>query len=204
MDYYDIYYVQVRGTPRSGKTMLALLLGRYIKRLQPKVSVIWVDGWRDRETRSWSSYLRSKGWKSGDETVFIFDEAQETYWDTNLWNMFFKSIHDYCYTAIVFASYGSPTSTGVKNTSMVITQRVTLSPTDDEDGLPPIGILLTRLEFQDLIAERYPSEQHSFHATFLDGIFSLTAGHAGAVSDLLDVILASDKVCSFTMNALVI
>jgi hypothetical protein len=204
MDYYDIYYVQVRGTPRSGKTMLALLLGRYIKRLRPNVPVIWVDGWRGRETRSWSSYLRSKGWRARDETVLIFDEAQETYWDTELWNVFFKSIHDYCATAIVFASYGSPTSTGVKNTNMYITQRVTLSPIDDDDGLPPIVILLTRLEFEDLIAGCYPSEQHSFHATFLDGIFNLTAGHAGAVSDLLDVILASDKVCSFTMNTLVI
>jgi hypothetical protein len=152
-------------------------------------------------TRSWGSYFRRKGWKKWDKTVFIFDEAQLTYWDFNLWNSFFKSIHDFeCY-AIVFASYGSPTSTDVRDTNMVISnpQRVSLTPIDYEDGLPPVGMLLTRSEFGDLVSKRYPSEQTSFHPTLLDSIFSITAGHAGAASDILEVILALDDVCPFAV-----
>ena len=82
--------------------------------------------------------------------------------------------------------------------------RVTLHPIDYKDGRQPVGLLLTRPEFDDLVSRRYPSEQHSFHATFLDSIFSLTVGHVGAVCDLLAVILALDDVCSLTMTALII
>ena len=43
--------------------------------------------------------------------VFVFDEAQMSYEDGDLWNNFFKSIHSYhnCH-AIIFASYGNASS----------------------------------------------------------------------------------------------
>ena len=152
------------------------------------------------EVQSWSTYLERKGWKAFDETVFIFDEAQLTYWDgSGLWNSFFKSIHEYDCRAIIFANYGSPTVTGVKDTNMFIPdpKRVTLHPIDYKDGRQPVGILLTRPEFDDLMSRRYPPEQHSFHPSFLDAVFSLTAGHVGAVCDLLEVILSLGHVGSF-------
>jgi hypothetical protein len=167
--------------------------------------VIWVDGWRSRESRSWSSYLRNKGWKKHDETVFIFNDAQMTYWDVQLWNSFFKSIHDFDCYVIVFASYGSPTSLDVRNTNMFLPkhQRVTLRRVDYKYGLQPVGVLLMRPEFDDLISKCYPPERHPFDIIFLDSVFSLTIGHAGAVSDLLKVTISPEDVCSFTMKALI-
>jgi len=167
--------------------------------------VIWVDGWRSRESRSWSSYLRNKGWKKYDETVFIFNDAQMTYWDVELWNSFFKSIHDFDCYVIVFASYGSPTSLDVRITNMRLPkcQRVTLCRVDYKYSPQPVGVLLMRPEFDDLISKCYPPERHPFDITFLDSVFSLTIGHAGAVSDLLKVTISPEDVCSFTMKALI-
>jgi hypothetical protein len=50
-------------------------------------------------------------WVEGNNTVFIFDEGQTTYWDTDLWNDFFKNFGLYSdRKAVFFASYGSPSS----------------------------------------------------------------------------------------------
>ena len=45
------------------------------------------------------------------DVVLIFDEAQASYNDGDLWNNLFKSIDNYPHCrAIVFTSYGSPTT----------------------------------------------------------------------------------------------
>ena len=106
--------MQVRGTPGSGKTTLALLLARYITVQDPNVRVIWLDGWplqKVEDIGGYSAYLKGKGWVQGEKTVFIFDEAQLSYRDMALWVSFFKSMHfNRDRRAIVFASYGSPSS----------------------------------------------------------------------------------------------
>ena len=82
--------------------------------------------------------------------------------------------------------------------------RVTLHPIDYNDDRQPVGLLLTRPEFDDLVSRRYPSEQHSFDATFLDLTYSLTVGHVGAVCELLKAILDLDQVCPFAVATPVI
>jgi hypothetical protein len=189
---------QVRGTPASGKTMLAQLLGQYLSQQEPDVDVIWADEWPIQEVKDiggYRPYLKRLGWKEGQKTVFIFDEAQTSYEDSVLWNGFFKSIHAYDdRRAITFASYGSPCSRiTMLGTSieLVDSQRVTLRPIDHEDGLQPAGLLFSRIELDDLIS-RLCSGHHYFHQSFLDAIFDLTGGHVGAIYDLVKTITGDD------------
>ena len=71
-------------------------------------------GWNITEVQNnggWEKYLnRVEGWVPGEKTVFIFDDAQGTYEDLNLWSTFFKNITPFDDEFVIaFASYGSPT-----------------------------------------------------------------------------------------------
>ena len=74
--------LQVRGTPSSGESMLAKLLGRHIQDQEPDVRVIWIGEWNlddVAECGGWYSYLQArKGWIPGENMVFIFDRAHTT------------------------------------------------------------------------------------------------------------------------------
>jgi len=87
---YDVEYskmlsefLQVRGTPASGKSTLAQLLSQHICVQEPDVHVIWVGMWDFDDVAQcggWYSYLKErKGWIPAKDTVFIFDEAQVSY-----------------------------------------------------------------------------------------------------------------------------
>jgi hypothetical protein len=191
--------LQVRGTPGSGKTVLAQLLAEYVSEQEPDVDVIWVQAWPINKVKyiGHRAYLRHLGWKEGQKTVFIFDDAEKSYQDWGLWNAFFKSIHDYddrC--AIAFSSYGSPcswmTTAGTKVRFLVCdSQRVSLRPIDHGDGFQPVGLFFSRLGFGDLISTLC-SANHFFHQSFLDAIFDLTGGHVGAIQYLVRTIAAHD------------
>ena len=92
-------FLQVRGTPASGKSTLAKLLGQHIHVQEPDVHVIWVDLWDFGDVAQcggWSSYLKKRmHWIPANDTVFIFDEAQVSYKAADLWNGLFKGIQDY-------------------------------------------------------------------------------------------------------------
>ena len=190
---------KVRGTPASGKTVLAQLLADHISRQDPDVHIVWVYGWPLKEVKesgNYRSYLEQQGWLEREKTVFIFDEAQLSYEDAQLWGEFFKSMHDHEERrAIVFASYGSPTSRiDIKGIPMIIPdpQRVTLRHVVHEDGLPPAGLLFTRSEFNDLVIKHYPSSVFCFHLSFFNALFDITNGHVGAIHDFIRIIIADD------------
>jgi hypothetical protein len=96
--------------------MLAQLLGQHIYNGEQDIRVIWVNGWQRRDVKEAGGarkYLRNVlGWREGQNTVFIFDEAQLSYWDMDLWIGFFKEIRGNTPDrwAIAFASYGSASS----------------------------------------------------------------------------------------------
>ena len=84
--------------------------------------------------------LKSIGWSVDRDTVFIFDNAESTYVDSDLWTGLFKNLHDYPRPrAIMFSSYGSPSRfiTGrgsrfcVKSLQMVTLRAVTVQHQDD-------------------------------------------------------------------------
>ena len=61
--------------------------------------VIWIGIWKLGDVEKyggWDSYLKvRKGWMPEKNTVFIFDEAQLSYQDVELWNRLFNNIRDY-------------------------------------------------------------------------------------------------------------
>ena len=204
---YDVEYstmfsqfLQVRGTSASGKSTLAMLLGRHIRVQEPDVRVIWIGGWNIDDVAQcggWSSYLaKRKGWIPGEDTVFIFDSAQASYKDGELWNNLFKGIHDYRdRRAIAFATYGSPSSFfDIEGTTFYVASaaRVSLLPTAHEDNLPATGLLFTRTEFDELVSKQYPDSECHFHSSFLDAVYKFTEGHVGAIYSFLHIILGSD------------
>ena len=184
--------MKVRGTPGSGKTVLTRLLAAHIRRQDPTVDkVLQIYLWPPIADRgNYDAVLKQKGWVEHQKTVFIFDEGQLTYDDEGLWNDFFKSIHEskgFC-RAIVFASYGSPTSRIViTGTSIPMYlpdhQRVTLRHVAHGDGLGPAGVLFTQSEFNDLVDSHYRSPDSDFYLdqSFFDAIFEITNGHVGAI-----------------------
>jgi hypothetical protein len=180
--------------------MLTRLLAQYIHRQELAVHIIPVVGWPLKEVREnggWQSYLQhEKGWVQGKKTVFIFDDAQLSYEDIDLWGEFFKNIEAYDdLFAIAFASYGSPTSSPRIQFipfSVCDSQRVTLRPIDHGDGLDPVGLLFSRMELDELGSKQFSSPEHYFHPSFFNAVFDLTGGHVGAIHDFVGIIMVHD------------
>ncbi|KIL60852.1 hypothetical protein M378DRAFT_905153 [Amanita muscaria Koide BX008] len=198
-------FIQVRGTPASGKTVLGQLLAAHISRQEPDVHIVWVYGW-PKESGDYHKRLKKLGWKENKKTVFIFDEGQMSYVDARLWGEFFKSMHDHQERrAIVFASYGSPTSRLIFQGHPPIIvpdpQRVTLCHVPHEDGLPSAGLLFTRSEFNDLVINHYPSPDFYFDSSFFDKLFDITNGHVGAIHDFTRMIIADGSYRNFKLDA---
>ena len=182
--------------------MLAEFLAQHILQHDTDVDVIWISGWPVEEVKRFGGaygYLyRRKGWVPEKKTVFIFDDAQMSYKNMELWNDFFKTMHGYnnC-RAIAFTSYGSPTSrvyTQGTPLEWANVQTVILRPLNHGDGLPPVGLLFSWEEFDDLISRLYPNQEYYFDSSFFDSVFSLTGGHVGAVLGFMAAIV-SHHIC---------
>jgi len=195
---------QVRGTPASGKTSLAELVGARVREQEPATNVIWVQGWPPKPVHEggphWKDYLKTMGWDQSEQTVFIFDEAQLSKWDGDLWNNFFKPISSFPQRrAIIFTSYGSPYShITIAGTPIFIedAQRVTLRPIQYDDGTASVGLLFTQTEFDDLVTKQYP--KNHFDSSFLNNVFDLTGGHVGAFLDFIKIIV-NHKASTFVL-----
>jgi hypothetical protein len=123
--------------------------------------------------------------------------------DFILWGEFFKELHNFDTPfAIAFASYGSPTTRfTIRGRPMFVgdLQRVALRAVDHGDDLGAVGLLFSRMEFDDLVRKRFSSSEYYFHQSFLDAVFRHTGGHVGAIDDFVRIV-ASDDVRFFMMS----
>ncbi len=173
-----------------------LLLHKFILTRSRSASVKIVDAW----PRKWSNLaindrivrLMSGLPPDSTEKYILFDNGQDTYWDTSLWETLFKSIpgmHDL--HLILFCAYGSPTSHPLEydsGTPMVLDAhaRISLLPsTDEPDQFGSVGLLFTREEFGQVIQR---AREMPLDIDAQDEIYKLTGGHAGAVADILEVL----------------
>jgi hypothetical protein len=183
---------QVCGTPASGKSTLAQLLADHIRNEEPTVDPIIIDGWL-RSDVSWRS--RVPGYNNKGPNTFIVNDAQLTYWDGGLWNNLLKPIItlNSPNRAILFAGYARPIGRVTTEGTPVYVpdrNRVSLHPVDHGDQIAPVGLFYTHTEFADFVERRHPSAH--FEQDFLDYVFRVTAGHPGAVTDLLRIVTAND------------
>ena len=144
----------------------------------------------------------------GDRCAYIlFDEAQDTYEDKFLWNDFFKGVGDGGYSryrVILFCSYGCPSARPVIysiGTPLELTDEARISLRPRNALGVPIGLLLNRFEFDEVVSLFSAPLNLNLHPDLTNLIFEWTSGHVGAVIKMLEVIsqkasLASESRCS--------
>jgi hypothetical protein len=221
------HIIVVRGTPASGKTTVMQLVANKLLKMHGHESPIHIlYGW-DKETvtgaTGWIEYLRQETGVRGDDwpthpAYLLLDEAQQSYWNDELWGALFKSIRPsvgYPFV-ILFSSYGSP-GRGYEGfnpqkhhkTPMVFApeQQIGLRPDESIDrDLPisiwsggstemhtcrPVGLLLEEDEAIDVLT-RYASTAIqppiSLSADLKKELFLISDGHAGLLLDLVSVL----------------
>ena len=136
--------------------------------------------------------LFDQSYKIASKTFILFDNGQDTYWDAQLWEHFFKDHQQRQngYRIILFSTYGSPTKRPVKyahGTPPLVPPRVRISLQRQNHFSigEPVGLLLTREEFGEVVehADKVILDPH-LH----DFIFESTNGHVGAVICILEVL----------------
>jgi hypothetical protein len=193
--------VHVRGTPSSGKTTLAYLLwGYYSKRGAP---VVFLNGWH--KVSDPTTYLITKSEAHSycgierhtlrnTNIIFIFDEAQQSYHDSNLWLGIIKTQSGsragpkFC----IFSSYGSPTTgptkypIGSTPVHFGATQRVSITAT----SFVGVCLFYSEEEFEDVVSKACtnPTRKLALDPAAREYLYSITNGHPGATDALLHFI----------------
>jgi hypothetical protein len=122
---------------------------------------------------------------------FLFDSAQNTYWDWYLWWVFKNSIQGasekVSVYAILFCRYGIEDVTDDGHHAPISFGRGTVTLERADRGLSkPCGLLLDKGEFLDVVRRR-----QNLHLTddLSDFVYSFTRGHVGATVAVLDFLL---------------
>ncbi|PGH00845.1 hypothetical protein AJ79_08097 [Helicocarpus griseus UAMH5409] len=207
--------IHVRGTPASGKSTLAQLLARHVKKNSdiPVLIASWPLNFPDpigvySDYNDLLNFIFKKrqldNWM-GQPRLIIIDEAQSSYPYLSFWNDLIKSITYGCFPYVaLFTSYGSPGSEPINYRTptpiySLPEQRVSLWPTTAN---PELGLFFSREEFNDITARVL--EHHSQHGQhFLlsedlkEFVYRMTSGHASAVRCLLDGLALSEEFREF-------
>ncbi|TDL19513.1 hypothetical protein BD410DRAFT_830314 [Rickenella mellea] len=202
--------VQIRGTPASGKSTLMKLLHAHIKSCQPDAIVQIVMGWPEERLQEhpiarFRRFIPGYPFPIPQKTFILFDNAHLTYWDSELWEFFFKDqvMAGASYRVALFCGYGSPTSEPnfyPRGTPLILEPLscISLSPRDDIGG-EGIGLLLSQPEFDEYMAHfnAFPLD-----SSFLETLYAWTAGHAGAIESIWRIIESQRKggLEAYTVN----
>jgi hypothetical protein len=200
----------VRGTPGSGKSVLAILLQEYISNQEPNTRVARVPTWKEesemRKSGGWRKWL-SERWTDEDDSddVLIVDDAQSSYWDHSFWFYTLKLMMDRTrYRIITFASYGSNTGSNplaALATPFYAPPYQFIGLYSIESAEDKIQLCLSKEEYNDFVYIVFPNSH--FDSSLLNSIYDLTNGHVGACRDILDVITeheVSRRTLNFPMN----
>lgn len=195
LDEYRV--VHVRGTPSSGKTTLAKLLeARYKEQRQ---AVIYVNAWHGVNDGTdhfvqlccQKGYIVDRDSLATSDVVIVFDEAQHSYADLDLWVGLIKtqSGANQGLRMCLFTSYGSPTAgraehpRGTTPVHFGREQRVSLTSLD----LDHPHLFYTAEEFMDVV-ERLcmdPTCPMTLDDAATDYLFKVSNGHPAAVQALI-------------------
>ncbi|KAL4814738.1 hypothetical protein BDW67DRAFT_176907 [Aspergillus spinulosporus] len=189
------HIVRVNGTPASGKTTLLNLMANKLLACDPSTPVYVISGWKEdavRSAKGWAAYLENIAGVDGRDWMthcgyLLIDEAQQSYWDDELWADLFKAIEPGSQAYIIlFTSYGSPTRgfTGFDLKNMP----------DENARWPwkPIGLLLDEDEANEVM-ERYapvfiPNCGPILTQDLKQGLFLTSNGHVGLITSLINLL----------------
>jgi hypothetical protein len=211
---YEVGIVHVRGTPASGKTILAQFLKAHYQ--SQNTTVIHFDNWKGPGRYEFK--IMDAGYKQDQrfgqpsfieegDYVLIVDDAETSFTDMEFWNrLVMKALQRQCRPRICLFSCGGSPISGTDQESFALLQsgpffprhRVSILPSAIEDS-PSFGLFFTRDEFDDVIRRFCASPVHNprlrLEASAKDTIFEMTRGHPGAVNGILqmlqDVIMSS-------------
>jgi hypothetical protein len=181
----------VRGTPGCGKTIVLYLLHHYIRQFYPEAFIRYYNNWPQNPTGSLDHRLLKMDprYPRQQITFLLLDDAQDSYSDVDLWNVFLKSVQGTYtkYRVVLFSSYGSHSGGNAlaRGTPPVLHRAASF---DLWNTYNSPGLLLNRQELDDVV-NRYDPLCKKFSELLRDRIYTWTAGHAGAVADLLGFIL---------------
>jgi hypothetical protein len=197
--------MQVRGTPASGKTTLLTLLHSHIISQDSEAVVDVIKSWpKITHQDTIQSRLHHRiGTKS---TYLLFDNGQDAYWDSELWDVFFKDVVQKGNGPLVvlFCSYGSPTARPLLynqgaplklNGCAHISLQTSDCIDNERQPHPPCSLLFSKTEFEEVLQtyENHDASRLLMDDSLQDMLFDWTNGHAGGVVDLLS--LLSQRVC---------
>lgn len=199
--------VYVRGTPTSGKTILARLLEEYNR--NNGIQTVYIKQWPNQDYRVFGvDYLVQAAHAEGltsvtsfncidQDITFIIDNAQTSYRDHGLWYGPLKDQyrHQFGSRYCLFESYGSPTDWGDESSpssarsAITTSQSVSITVSRFRDS-PQISLFFNREEFDDVLRRKRSHQQHPLplDSYAADYLFDLTNGHPGAVMGVLHMI----------------
>ncbi|KAJ5719282.1 hypothetical protein N7493_007737 [Penicillium malachiteum] len=204
---YEVGVVHVRGTPASGKTVLARLLKEHFER--NNVTVLYFENWK--APGRYEFKIMSAGFKQDSrfgqpsyiqegDYVIIMDDAETSFDDMEFWNgLVTKALKRESRVQIcLFSRYGCP-MLGTDRVPYTLHQpgrflprhRVSILPSR-MNGAPPFGLYFTRQEFDDVVrrycAYSYWNPRLRLEEPAKDKIFDITRGHPGAVASILETL----------------
>lgn len=184
----------MRGTPGSGKTVLLHLLHRQIRKTYPQAFIRRFDSWLPQgkiEFPSIESRLREVDPRYPRDQIsfLLLDDAQDTYWDKLLWIDFLKEVHGgmSTYRVALFCSYGSYTSRTFDSPGTSFKLRAAACFSLRPSIGSSYGILYSHKDFFQVV-KRFDPVFAKLDKKLLERIYEWTAGHAGAVFELLHFI----------------
>jgi hypothetical protein len=216
-----VQVIHVRGTPTSGKSILARLFRAYVKTKRPDIDVHLFNWPADMETKDRYHLVNyyhllnhilkqpatdSDTWLERQNTLIIIDEAQRSYKFYNFWDQFIKmlaSFPGYGPFVVLFSSFGSPAGTpievpiesGSHPVQFRPDQRVSIQALPYTN--PNVSLYFGREEFSDAVArlcKKYRNEDGNRFIPseeLMQHIWELTNGHPGGVSTVLGILIHS-------------
>lgn len=212
------HIIRVSGTPASGKTtVMNLMVNKLLEKYGQTIPIHVLSGWDRKTVRSatgWAVHLEQETGVHGRNWLtypayLLLDEAQQSYWDDELWADLFKRIEPGTSPFIVlFMLYGSPHRGFVGfdgeehiKTPMVFgaEQQISLRPEESisDHGLgpllpwKPVGLLLDENEAIDVVT-RYAftviRPSLSLTPDLKKGFFLSSNGHVGLLTSLTRVL----------------
>jgi hypothetical protein len=209
-----VHVMHVRGTPTTGKSVLADLFQEYVQGERPDIQIHlfnWPLNIKEFEYQNYYHLLnkltnepltRRDNWLKRQNTLIIIDEAQRSYTFYSFWDEFIKRLASDGGgpLVILFSSFGSaagrpvevPIEFGSAPVQFRPDQRISIQLLPYTN--PKVSLYFNREEFNDAVARLCKEDRNSFILSkeLMQHIWELTSGHPGAVRAVMEMLIHSE------------